>query len=151
MLDRFERFSASITEISRYWHKLASDEMAKYGLKGTHSIYLLTLYRNREGLKAQKLCELCERDKADVSRMMTIMEEKGLVGRTCSGPSRYRAVYFLTPSGIAAAEAVSRRAALAVELAGRDLTEESRKSFYESLESILNNLRHLSQNGLPEE
>ena len=45
MEDRFERFSVGMSEISRYWHKLTGDEMEKYGLKGTHSIYLLTMYR----------------------------------------------------------------------------------------------------------
>ena len=42
---RFERFSLAIFEISRCWHKLAADEMAKYGLKGPHAMYLVTIRR----------------------------------------------------------------------------------------------------------
>ena len=34
MIDRFERFSLAITEVSRYWHKIASGEMEQYGMKG---------------------------------------------------------------------------------------------------------------------
>lgn len=151
MIDRFSRFSYAITEISRHWHKLTADEMAKYGLKGTHSIYLLTLHQNPEGLTAPQLCEMCDRDKADVSRMMSIMEEKGLVSKECTGNSKYRGIFRLTPSGMVAAAHVRNRANLAVELAGKDLTEENRQIFYDSLESILQNLRQLSQNGLPEE
>ncbi len=151
MQDRFSRFSYAITEISRHWHRLTADEMAKYGLKGTHSIYLLTLHRYPEGLTAPQLCELCDRDKADVSRMTAIMEEKGLVTKTCVGNSKYRGVFRLTDAGIAAAEQVQRRASLAVSLAGKDLNEENREIFYASLESILNNLRQLSKDGLPEE
>lgn len=30
MVDRFERFSFAISEISRCWHKLAAEEMEKY-------------------------------------------------------------------------------------------------------------------------
>ena len=33
MVERFERFSLAIFEISRYWHKLAAEEMSAYGLK----------------------------------------------------------------------------------------------------------------------
>ena len=151
MVDRFERFSYSITEVSRHWHKLTSDEMARYGLKGTHSIYLLTLHRYVDGLTAPQLCEICDRDKADVSRMMAIMEEKGLVRKECSGNSKYRGVFRLTPEGVSAAEHVRSRACLAVDLAGQDLTEEERQIFYRAMDSILQRLRVLSKDGLPEE
>ena len=33
MVDRFERFSLAISEISKYWHLLAAEEMEKYSLK----------------------------------------------------------------------------------------------------------------------
>lgn len=151
MIQRFERFSYAMSEISRHWHKLTTDEMTKYGLKGTHSIYLLMLNRYREGLTAPQLCELCDRDKADVSRMMAIMEQKGLVCKEYSGGSKYRGLFKLTESGIDAAEYVQRRATLAVQLAGKDLTEENRQIFYEAMESILHNLRRLSKDGLPED
>lgn len=150
MLDRFSRFSYAIAEISRHWHRLTADEMAKYGLKGTHSIYLLALYGHPEGLTAPKLCEICDRDKADVSRMMAIMEEKGLVCKACSGKSKYRGIFRLTEAGIEAAEHVKNRANLAVSLAGKDLTDEHREIFYASMESILTNLRQLSKEGLPQ-
>ena len=49
MLDRFERFSFAIAEISRCWRKLASDELAKYGLKSPHATYLTTMYKYPDG------------------------------------------------------------------------------------------------------
>jgi len=150
MINRFETFSYAISEISRHWHKIASDEMAKYGLKGTHSVYLLAMRRHPQGLTAPKLCELCGRDKADVSRMMAIMEEKGLVIKESIHQNLYRGVFRLTEKGNTAADYVHRRAALAVELAGKDLDEETRESFYRALESISNNLRDLGTNGLPQ-
>lgn len=150
MIERFERFSYAVSEISRHWHKLTSDEMAKYGLKGTHSIYLLTLFKHPEGLSALQLCQLCDRDKADVSRMMSIMEEKGLVSKECAGTSKYRGIFHLTESGIDAADHVQKRANIAVEFAGKDLTEENREIFYTAMKSIINNLRQLSKDGIPE-
>lgn len=151
MIDRFERFSFALSEISRYWHKLTSEEMEKYGLKGTHSIYLITMHRFPDGITAPKLCELCGKDKSDVSRMMSIMEKKGLVKKEGTNQNLYRGVLKLTEAGKEAAEHVRKRASLAVELAGKDLTEESRTVFYSSLESIARNLKGLSLNGIPKE
>ncbi|WP_455715538.1 MarR family winged helix-turn-helix transcriptional regulator [Anaerosporobacter sp.] len=149
MVDRFERFSYAISEISRHWHKLATEEMEKYGLKGPHSVYLLTMHRYPEGITAPKLGELCGKDKADVSRMMSILEKKGLVTKEGIHQNLYRGVFKLTGEGKDAAEHVRKRVSLAVEIAGKDLTDEKREIFYEALESITLNLRQLSKEGLP--
>lgn len=151
MVDRFERFSMVIAEIYRYWHKIAGEEMAKYGLKGPHCMYLVTMARYPEGTTAPQICELCGKDKSDVSRMMSIMEKKGLVTKEGGFQNRYRGVFKLTETGKAAAEFVKRRAGLAVELAGKDLTEENRRLFYKTLDSIAENLRNLSIHGIPGE
>lgn len=78
MLDRFERFSFAIAEISRCWRKLASDELAKYGLKSPHATYLTTMYKYPDGITVPKLCEVSGKDKSDASRMIAILEKKGL-------------------------------------------------------------------------
>ena len=147
MIQRFEKFSLAISEISRCWHKIATEEMEKYGLKGIHSIYLTTLLRFPEGITAAKLCEYCGRDKAEVSRTVSVMEEKGLLQKQGSA---YRSALKLTPAGVKAAEYVRNRAALAVELAGADLSPEQRSIFYNALASITQNLQTISQTGLPE-
>lgn len=149
MVERFERFSFAISEISRYWHKLTADEMEKYGLKGTHSVYLLAMERYPDGVTAPQLCEECGKDKADVSRMMSIMEKSGLVTKEGVHQNLYRGVFKLTEEGHAAAKYVRERASLAVEIAGKDLTDETRAIFYTALESIAHNLRELSREGLP--
>ena len=151
MVERFERFSLAISEISRHWHKLTSEEMEKYGLKGTHSVYLLTMARFPDGITAPQICELCGKDKSDVSRMMSIMEKKGLVTKEGIHQNLYGGVFKLTDEGKDAAEQVKKRASLAVELAGKDLTDESRKVFYNALESIAANLREISRVGLPKQ
>ena len=147
MIERFERFSLAISEISRCWHKLTADEMGKYGLKGTHSIYLLAMLRYPDGITAPQIGELCGKDKADVSRMMSIMEKKGLV--TKSGEGGYRVLLKLTDEGRAAAEHVRDRARVAVDLTGGDISEEHRSIFYDTLEHIADRLRKLSESGLP--
>lgn len=149
MIERFERFSFAISEISKHWHKIAGEEMAKYGLKGPHATYLLTISHYEEGITGPQICELCGKDKADVSRMMSIMEKKGLVTKESVHQNMYRGVFKLTEEGTEAAEHVRQRASLAVELAGKELTDEKREIFYEALESIVMNLREISKEGLP--
>ncbi len=148
MLDRFEKFSLAIAEINRCWHKIAAGELSKYDLKASHVTYLLTLARYPEGLTALKLAELCDRDKADVSRMLSILEARGLVTKDGIGGNRYRGCLRLTPEGQTVAEALSRRAELAVEQAGEGLTERERIIFYTALDTITKNLRRICQEGL---
>ena len=149
MLNRFTRFSLAISEIDRCWHKLAAEEMAKYELNSPHAVYLTTLYDFADGITAAKLGELCCKNKADVSRMVSILEKKGLVRREAVGGNRYRARLLLTQEGRKAAEHVQQRAALAVELAGAGMTDADRDVFYRCLEQITANLQTLCREGLP--
>ncbi len=149
MIHRFERFSLAIAELNKHWHKLATEEMEPYGLKGPHCVYLQMLFQNPEGLTAPQLCEACGKDKADVSRMMKILEEKGLVCKAGGHQNRYGGVFRLTEQGTEAAEHVKERAIRAVDYAGADLTEEQRTIFYDAMDSIVTRLRELSKEGIP--
>ncbi|MBO5111149.1 MAG: winged helix-turn-helix transcriptional regulator [Clostridia bacterium] len=148
-VDRFEHFSYAISEISRCWRKLATEEMAKYGLRSPHATYLTTMYRHPEGITVPQLCELSGKDKSDASRMIAILEEKGLVAKQVSGGSLYRGLLLLTEEGRIAAEHVCVLAGRAVEIAGKDLTEETRAIFYQALDSITSNLVKLCREGIP--
>ena len=150
MLDRFERFSFAIAEISRCWRKLASEELAKYGLKSPHATYLTTMYRYPDGITVPKLCEVSGKDKSDASRMIAILEKKGLAQKKVVDGSLYRGLWVLTEQGKKAAQEISLRASKAVELAGKDLTDETREVFYQALESIATNLTTLTKEGIPE-
>ena len=148
-MDRFEQFSYMLFEISRYWHKLATEEMESHGLKGPHSVYLMALENNPNGITAPQLCELCRKDKADVSRTMAAMEKKGLVVKEGVHQNLYRGVFKLTEKGMELAQQVRKRATLAVKLAGKDLSDDARQVFYKSMDLIANNLRELCKDGLP--
>ena len=150
MIDRFEHFSLAISEISRCWRKLASEEMAKYGLRAPHATYLSSISRYPDGISVPQLCELCGKDKSDASRMIAILEEKDMVEKISVDGSLYRGKLILTELGKTAAGHVQRKASLAVELAGRDLDEASREIFYRALDSITSNLTELCKKGLPE-
>ena len=149
MIGRFEKFTFAISELSRYWHKIASDEMAAYGLKGPYAVYLVTMQRHPEGITAARLCELCEKNKADVSRAMNDLEEKGMICRKTEGGNLYRAMLILTDKGKHAATHIRSLAETAVQVGGKGLSEEQRQTFYHALEVISTNLKEASKQGLP--
>jgi len=148
MVDRFEKFSFAISEISRYWHKLAAEEMEKYGLKGPYAVYLTTMYRYKEGITAANLAEMCSRDKSDVSRAIALMEKNDLVVKISVNQNFYRAPLKLTDKGREIAEYIIEKAKAAVEIGGKGISEENREIFYNSLQTICSNLQELTQKGL---
>lgn len=150
MLDRFDKFTSAIFSIYRSIQKIQRQEMAKYGLKGAAVQYLLAMARHPEGITAATLCEICDRDKAGVSRILSQMERQGLITRS-GGDTSYRALLTLTDTGLQAARFVDQKASTAVSLAGRDLTEEQRQILYRTLETLDARLDALSGQGLPDE
>lgn len=151
MINRFQEFSVSIAAIYRHIQKIERDEMIKYGLKGSYAQYLAALHLHAEGLTAARLCDVCDKDKAAISRIVAEMEEKGLITREGQGDRPYRARLILTPFGKEAAEHVLNRAVVAVEHAGQGLTEENRRIFYASMQIIARNLQAISREGIPED
>lgn len=148
MIDRFEKFSFAISEISRYWHKLASDEMEKYGLKGPYAVYFTTMYRYPDGITAVKLAEICSKDKADVSRAVSLLEKKGLITKSSANRNNYRAPLSLTEMGKKIAEIINEKAKIAVEGGGKGLSVCERETLYKALDLICSNLQELTVRGL---
>ena len=148
MIDRFEKFSLAVFSISRYWNKIATEEMKKHGLKGPYALYLVTMANYNGDITAAHLTEMCGKDKADVSRALCAMERKGFIKK--QGDNAYRAKLTLTNTGRAVAEQITSRAVLAVEMAGKGLSDETRTSFYRALDTITDNLKEISKKGLPE-
>lgn len=149
MIRRFERFLQSISEIEYSVHRIASDQLAAFGLKGSYATYLTTLSRYPDGISSAKLGELCRRDKSDVSRAVSALEKQGFVRREGGSAGQYRARLILTEAGLAMSDSVCRSASLAVELAGAGLTDEQRAEFQNALDLIAENLKKLGKEGLP--
>lgn len=148
MTTRFERFSFAINEIYKYWHRIATDVMGKYGLKGSSAVYFAALSRHTEGVTATKLAELCGRNKADVSRVILQMEDKGFIKKERSGNNSYRARVFLTESGKKIADCINECAEKASNLGSFGLSDEQRAVFYTYIELIAGNLKKMSVEGI---
>lgn len=150
MVNRFEKFSYFISELSRLLHKIESEEMEAIGLKGPHSIYLIVLSRYEEGITSTALAQICGRDKADVSRAVNALCAKGLVSKAPGGKNNYRAPLFLTEDGKLAASRLKEKAKRAVEYASQGVSEEDRAALYRALETICTNIQQLCEIGLPD-
>ena len=146
MLSKYELFSSSVSCLYRDIQKIERIEMAKFGLKGPHAQVLLAMSRYPQGVTATELCEICEKDKAAISRTVSALVERGLVQR--AGKGAYRAALRLTEEGHRMAEIVNRKVALAAQRTGEGLSDEARTFLYQSLEQISGNLKKISQEGL---
>ena len=150
MIRKYELFSGAISSMYRDIQRIERTEMAKFGLKGPHAQCLLTMSHYPEGLTATQLCEACEKDKAAVSRILTELEQGGMILRTRRNGTLYRASLTLTEQGKKAAETVKERARLAVEQAGIGLDDAQREIFYRVLAMIAGNLHAICKDGLKE-
>lgn len=148
MENRYELLSGSISSMYHDIQRIERTEMAQYGLKGPHAQCLLAMKKHPEGITAARLCQVCEKDKAAVSRILTELEAAGMIFRENRNGSRYRASLLLTERGQEAAGAVVEKARLAVELAGKGFGAEEREIFYRVLSIISGNLHKLCRDGL---
>ena len=151
MIERFEQFTYAINVIYRCVLKLERDEMEKYGYRASYALYLAIMSRCPEGLTATKLSELSDRDKAGISRIVTEMEENGLITRQCNKDNFYRAKLILTDKGKEIASHVQKKAIEAVGEAGDGISDEDRRVFYECLGTIASNLKKISAEGLSDD
>lgn len=148
MISKYELFSSSVSSLYHDIQKIERVEMANFGLKGPHAQVLLAMSRCPEGITAVRLCQICEKDKAAISRSVAELEQAGLLERTERNGIRYRALLVLTDKGMEAARAVSDRARQAVEQAGAGLTDAQREVFYSVLDLIAGNLHTICKDGL---
>lgn len=151
MISRFEQFTAAVFSINRCVQKIERVEMAKFGLKGPQAQCLLAMSRCPDGITSSKLREICDKDKAAISRTVADLEQAGMVERCCNNGNRYRALLKLTPQGQDAARRVQERAQLAVDKASEGMGEEQRAVLYRTLELIAGNLQTICAEGLEEQ
>ncbi len=145
---RFEVFTLALSEMTSNWNKIATEELKPYGLKGGYVVYLIALFKAKDGLTAANLSQMCNRDKAEVSRAIKALEEKGFVTRTNTTSTGYRASITLTEKGSEVTHSLRERVKLVVEKGGEGLSNSEREIFYNALEVISKNLKTISKDGL---
>ncbi|MBQ8885954.1 MAG: winged helix-turn-helix transcriptional regulator [Clostridia bacterium] len=144
MQERFQTFTMQIAKISRCIRRIKTEEMAEVNLKSPHVSCLHYLYKYGP-MTATELCELCEEDKAAVSRSIEYLEENGYVACERTAKKRYKTPLCLTEKGTAAGALIEEKIDGIVSLASEGLDEESRTVFYRALALIGDNLQKICE------
>ena len=145
MEERFETFTVLINSISRSIHKLKTMEMAEFDLKSSHVSCLYYLFK-QESLTAKELCDLCSEDKANISRAVRHLEEKGYVACHSKTQKRYQSPLTLTEKGREIGAYIAEKIDCILAGVSEGIDEEHRRVMYESLARISENLRKICEN-----
>lgn len=144
MQERYETFTSLVMNINRYILKIKNVEMQEFGLKGNHVQCLHYLYNEENGLTSKQLSEICEEDKAAISRTLKYLENGGFVFVEESDSKKYRNPYKLTPKGLQYGKAINMKIDGIMELASKGIDDISREKLYLSLHTICDNLKKIS-------
>ena len=142
--DRFEDFSNLICAALKSLQKIKNHGMEPYGLGSTHTLCLKRLNSSPEGVTRKELAETCEIDKAQVSRLIIELSEKGYVYEE-SGGRGYRKKIFLTESGKMVAAEIDRKIRKVLRYVSGDIPNENIAVMYMTLETICENLRRAEE------
>lgn len=145
MKERFETFTVRLTQIRRSVRKIKTEEMAEFGLKSPHVSCLYYLYRENGALTARELCDVCDEDKAAISRSLEYLEEKGYLACESHAAKRYKSPLYLTDEGREIGARIAKKIDGIVDLAGAGLDEEERVAFYKALDLINENLQKICE------
>ena len=142
MVERFELFTVLIANLARNIRRIKSEEMARWNLKSHHVSCIYYLYQ-KKSLTEKELCDICDEDKANVSRSIEYLEDSGFVMCESSVHKRYRSHFRLTEKGEEIGFGLYSRIKSILIKAGEGLTEEKRQIMYECLKRINDNLENI--------
>ena len=137
---RFETFTLLISGINRCIRKIKSQEMAEFNLKSPHVSCLYYLYR-ADSLTASELCEMCDEDKANISRTVRYLEENGYLICHSASEKRYQCPISLTEKGKMVGRFINERVESVLLDVGKHLSEEERNIMYRTLASVYHDLQ----------
>ena len=93
MEQRFETFTTQIAKISRCIRRIKTGEMAEFNLKSPHVSCLYYLYQS-DGMTAKELSDVCDEDKAAISRAISYLEENGYINVIARQKKDIKAHYY---------------------------------------------------------
>lgn len=140
MESRFQHFTVMISSINRCIRRIKTEEMKLYDLKSPHVSCVYYLYKIK-GLTAKELCDICDEDKANISRSIKYLEKKEYLYIDPQNEKRYLKPLELTKKGKEVGAYIAKRVDDILELASAGISEEERKQMYRCLDIVCNNLQ----------
>ena len=122
--------------------RIKTEEMAEFNLKSPHVSCLYYLYRENH-LTAKELCDICDEDKASISRSIEFLETNGYIYCDETSKKRYKSPLALTEKGMDTGKRIAEKIDGILDKAGEGLSEENRAILYKSLKLISGNLQNL--------
>ncbi len=138
--DRLDQFMTLVVGASRSVTKLKNRYMTEYGLGSTHTMCIRRLYASPEGLTRTKLAEVCELDKAQVSRIIVELTENGYVSEG-PGSTNYKRRIRLSEEGRRIAEDINDKVLRINQFVSGKITKEEIATFYRVFGEICENLK----------
>ena len=144
MEERFQTFTLLVSSIARNIRKIKTAAMAEFDLKSQHVSCLYYMYKVGS-ITSKELCEICDEDKANVSRSVKFLEERGLVKCDSKLTKRYLAPLELTENGKEIAEIISRRIVAVLSESSKSISRDELEIFYRCFAAINDNLQRISE------
>lgn len=140
----FDLFSPDIFKLTKQLHEQKNKKLSQHDLKVTNARCLLRIAQSgNEGMSATEIAHACEIDKAQISRCMLELTQKGCVIRVDDGKRRYKQKYHLTDEGSRIANDLMQSAIQVRETLGKDVSDEELRAFRATLEKICRNFEQV--------
>ena len=144
--DRFNRFCSLLCGATKSIQKLKSKYMTHYGLTSAHTMCIRYLDASIDGLTRMELAEMCDIDKAQISRTVNELCAKGYLTETESESNNYRKRLKLTPMGKDTADEINKAIKEIHAFVSKDLDEEQLMTFYTTFDLICTRLKQAEEN-----
>jgi DNA-binding MarR family transcriptional regulator len=142
MQERFQTFTILIARLNRCIRKIKTEEMAELNLKSPHVSCLYYLYK-ADSLTSKELCDICEEDKANISRSIEFLEKNGYIVSRSKTEKRYKSPLVLTEKGRETGAYIVRKIDAVLESVGEGVPEDQREIMYRNLSVICDNLQKI--------
>ena len=114
--------------------------MNKWDLKSNHVSCIYYLYVNKS-LTSKQLCDICDEDKANVSRSIEFLKENGYIENSVDTKKRYKSPLVLTEKGNDIGKTLHEKVGEILADVSKGITDEERGIMYRCLNTINNNLQ----------
>lgn len=139
MKKTFDVLYPNIKHILRVVQNFKSQKMSEYGLKGSTAQSICCIASSENGLNASEISDRMQIDKAQVSRCMAELVDKGLVFHDEQEGKQYRQKYCLTQKGREVAADISRSSCMLYKQLCAGVEEKDMENFFCVLEMLCQN------------
>ena len=124
------------SKMSKDFNRDYGEFLKPYGLSKIHSFYLLCLHKRPDGIKLKELSEIVGCDKANTSRAIADLQDKGIVCKDTDNDIEKKYMVMLTSEG----REIANKFAELVRVNVTNVLSRLSKNEIDTLKSIINKL-----------